>query len=112
MPVASGERTVEQLPVRTIEGVAATGVKRTTMIAEGAIGNEKPITIVSEEWTAVDLQVLVLTDLNDPRTGRSTYRLVNIRQGDPAPALFTVPEGYTVRKAGGGRGRGGDGAAR
>ena len=63
------EYVEEPLPNRTIEGVVASGIRRTTTIPQGAIGNEQPIKTVSEEWTSVDLQVLVLTDVNDPRTG-------------------------------------------
>ena len=96
----------EQLPNRTIEGVVASGVRRTTTIPQGAIGNEQPIKVVSEEWTSVDLQVLVLTEVNDPRSGHSTYRLSNINRSEPDPALFKVPADYTVVPAGG-RGRGG-----
>jgi hypothetical protein len=93
------EYVEEQLPNRTIEGVVASGIRKTTTIPQGAIGNEQPIKTVSEEWTSVDLQVLVLTDVNDPRTGRTTYRLTNINRGDPDPALFKVPSDYTIRLA-------------
>jgi hypothetical protein len=90
----------EKLADRVIEGVAATGMRRTTTIAAGAIGNEKPIRIVSEEWRSPDLQVLVLTDLNDPRSGRSTYKLLKINRAEPDPALFKVPGDYTVQRGG------------
>ena len=101
-----GDAVEEKLPDRSIEGVLATGVRRTTTIAKGAIGNELPIKIVSEEWTSPELQVLVLTDYNDPRTGRSTYRLLKISRLEPDPALFQVPPDYTIqRSAGRGRGR-------
>jgi hypothetical protein len=103
---AGSEAVEEPLPNRTIEGVVASGVRRTTTIPAGAVGNEQPIKIVSEEWTSVDLQVLVLTDLNDPRAGHSTYRLTNINRSNPDPALFKVPGDYTMQPAGG-RGRGG-----
>jgi hypothetical protein len=93
------EYVEEQLPNRTIEGVVASGIRKTTTIPQGAIGNEQPIKTVSEEWTSVDLQVLVLTDVNDPRNGRTTYRLTNINRGDPDPALFKVPADYTIRLA-------------
>ena len=98
-----GAAVEEQLPDRLIEGVLASGVRRTTTIAKGAIGNEQPIKIVSEEWRSTDLQVLVLTDLNDPRTGRSTYKLLKIVRAEPDSALFRVPAEYTLI---GGRGRG------
>ena len=91
------EYVEEPLPNRTIEGVVASGIRKTTTIPQGAIGNEQPIKTVSEEWTSVDLQVLVLTDVNDPRAGRTTYRLTNINRAEPDPALFKVPADYTMR---------------
>jgi hypothetical protein len=100
------EQTEERLQDRLIEGVWASGVRRTTTFARGAIGNEQPLKIVSEEWTSPDLQILVLTDRNDPRTGRSTYRLLRINRNDPDPTLFQVPPDYTVQRAGGRGGRG------
>jgi len=91
---------VEQLPARTIEGVRAEGTRRTTTIAAGAIGNELPIEIVSEEWTSPDLNVLVMTERRDPRLGTSTYRLENIIRVEPDRYLFEVPSDYTLAPAG------------
>ena len=97
------QRTGDKLPGRTIEGVWAEGVRRTTTIAAGAIGNERPIVVVSEEWTSPDLKMLVLSESSDPRVGKTTYKVTNIVRGDPDPSLFQIPAGYTV-EAGGGRG--------
>ena len=87
-----------QLPARDIEGVRAEGVRRTTTIAAGAIGNELPIQVVSEEWRSPELQVLVMTERSDPRVGTSTYRLLNITRTEPPAYLFEVPAEYTVRQ--------------
>jgi hypothetical protein len=103
---------VEQLPARDIEGVRAEGTRRTTTIAAGAIGNELPIEIVSEEWTSPDLKILVMTERRDPRLGTSTYRLANIIRAEPDRYLFEVPSDYTlaptgiIRKPGPAEGRG------
>jgi hypothetical protein len=99
---AGADYSEEHLPNRTIEGVVASGVRRTTTIPQGAIGNEQPIKIVSEEWTSPELQVLVLTETSDPRTGRSTYKLTNISRSNPDPSLFKAPLDYTMA----GRGKG------
>ena len=96
----------ERLGDRLIEGVLASGVRRTTTIGTGAIGNEQPIKIVSEEWTSPDLQILVMTDRTDPRVGHSTYRLLKIVRSDPDPALFQVPADYTLQHGPGLGGRG------
>jgi hypothetical protein len=91
---------VEQLPARDIEGVRAVGTRRTTTIAAGAIGNDLPIEIVSEEWTSPDLNILVMTERRDPRLGTSTYRLVNIIRAEPDRYLFEVPSDYTLAPTG------------
>jgi len=90
----------ETLAVKTLEGVRVEGRRMTTTIAAGAIGNEWPITIVSEEWTSPDLQVLVLTDRKDPRAGDSSYKLQRIVRGEPSANLFQVPSDYEVRETG------------
>jgi hypothetical protein len=82
---------------KTIDGVAVEGRKTTTVIPAGQVGNEQPITIASEQWRSPDLNVLVLTRHSDPRTGESSYRLVNIIRAEPDHSLFTVPADYTVK---------------
>jgi hypothetical protein len=85
---------------KTLEGVAVEGRKTTTVIPAGQVGNEQPITVVSEEWRSPDLNLLVLTRHSDPRTGESSYRLQNIIRAEPDPSLFMVPSDYTVRETG------------
>jgi hypothetical protein len=89
----------EQLSDRTIEGLRVQGVRRTTTIPAGAIGNERAIVVTSDEWTSPDLKVLVLSESSDPRTGTSTYKLVNVKRGDPPASLFQVPADYTTEQA-------------
>jgi hypothetical protein len=85
---------------KMIDGLPVEGRKTTTVIPAGQIGNEQPITITSEEWRSVDLNVLVQTRHSDPRTGESFYRLSNIIRAEPDPSLFMVPTDYTVRDTG------------
>ena len=99
-PNGGEQHKEEALPPRTLEGVSVQGRRMTTTIAAGAIGNEWPITIVSEEWTSPDLQVLVLTDRKDPRNGDSSYKLQRIVRGEPSATLFQVPTDYEVRETG------------
>ena len=94
------EDVEETLAPRTMEGVGVAGRRMKTTIAAGAIGNEWPLTITSEEWTSPELQVLVLTDRKDPRLGDSSYRLLHIVRDEPAATLFQVPPDYTVRETG------------
>ena len=94
------QRSDEQLAPRMLEGVRAEGHRTTTTIPAGAIGNDLPITTVSEEWVSPELRVLVMTQRKDPRNGDSTYRLLNVVRREPDPALFQVPSDYTVRETG------------
>jgi hypothetical protein len=87
----------EDLGTQVVEGLVATGTRTTTTIAAGAIGNEQPILIVSEQWFSPDLKVLVMTKHSDPRSGETIYRLTNIAQTEPARSLFEVPADYTVK---------------
>lgn len=94
----SGEARVEPLGKQTVEGIEAEGTRTVTEIPAGAIGNERPIQTVSERWYSPELQTWVLTKRTDPRIGETTFRLTNIRRGEPAPSLFEAPADYTVRE--------------
>ena len=87
----------EDLGQQVIEGVPAKGSRTTTVIPAGAIGNELPISVTSEEWTSVDLKVLVMTKHSDPRSGETTYRLTGITRGEPDPSLFEAPAGVIIK---------------
>jgi hypothetical protein len=95
--------TKEVLGQQVIGGVTADGIRATTVIAAGAIGNEQEIKIVSEEWRSTELQVLVMTRHSDPRSGETTYRLSNIVRAEPGAGLFDVPADFTIRDMSKGR---------
>jgi hypothetical protein len=90
------EGASESLGTQNIEGVTAEGSRTTTTIQTGAIGNDRPLQIVSERWFSPDLQTLVQTRHTDPRTGEETFHLTNISRAEPAAYLFQVPAGYQV----------------
>ena len=88
----------EQLGKQIIEGVSAEGTRNTSTIPAGAIGNERPLEIVSERWFSPELQIVVMTRHSDPRFGETVYRLTNISRDEPARSLFEVPANYTVKE--------------
>ena len=94
--VGGGAR--EALDPQVIEGLNATGTRTTTTIPAGQVGNAQEIKIVSEQWFSDELQVLLMTRHNDPRSGESLYRLRNVLRGEPDPSLFTLPADYTVQE--------------
>ena len=98
VPAAGSDQVrTEDLGKQSIAGVLATGKRTTTVIATGKIGNDQPITIVHEEWYSPDLKVVVKSVDSDPRSGERTMELEGVTRGDPDPALFHAPEGYTVK---------------
>src|SRR5471030_862735 len=86
----------EDLGKQTIEGVIADGTRTTSTIDVGAIGNDRPIQIVTERWYSADLQTVLSTKTTDPRMGEMSFQLTNVRRGDQGVYLFQVPAGYTV----------------
>lgn len=90
---------VENLGERTVQGVKATGTRSTTTIPTGAIGNDRPIVSVLEQWTSPELGVVVLRTLQDPQIGETVYRLENIDRSEPLKSLFEVPAGYEVKES-------------
>jgi TonB family protein len=86
----------ESLGKQLIEGVEAEGTRMTVTIPAGAMGNERPLQIVSERWYSAELQTVIMTKHSDPRFGETTYRLTNISRGEPDHSLFEVPAGYNV----------------
>ncbi len=79
-----------------MEGLAVQGTRETSTLAVGAIGNDRPIQIVSEHWYSPELQTLVMSRHNAPRTGEETFRLTNVTRAEPPAYLFQVPAGYQV----------------
>jgi hypothetical protein len=89
----------ESLGAQTINGVSTQGTRYTRTIPAGQIGNDKPLTIVKEEWYSPDLQIVVQSKHSDPFTGTTTYTVTNIQRTAPSAALFSVPSGYTISDA-------------
>jgi membrane-associated protease RseP (regulator of RpoE activity) len=88
----------ESLGHQTIQGVDAEGTRITSTIAAGAIGNDRPIQIITERWYSSDLHTNVKMMHSDPRSGQETFQLTGISRTEPAPYLFQVPAGYQLVK--------------
>jgi hypothetical protein len=91
------ERKTEKLGGKTIAGVYAEGTRLTITYPVGFFGNDKPIITFHETWMSSDLKLVVLSVDDDPRTGTRITEVTNLDRGEPNPALFQVPEGYTIR---------------
>ncbi len=97
---SEGDVASENLGSQMMEGVQVTGVRTTRTIAVGKIGNDRPISIVTEVWTSPELKTIVLSKRNDPRMGEQTFKLTNIQRSEPDPSLFAVPSDFTITEGG------------
>lgn len=86
----------EPLGKRNFDGVEGEGTRTTVTIPAGSIGNDRAIDTISERWYSKELRTTVMTTRKDPRTGESTYRLTNLRRGEPSRQLFEVPPDYKI----------------
>jgi hypothetical protein len=96
MAGAGGAAKEESLGRQTMDGVPVDGARSTRVIPAGQMGNEQPISIVTERWYSPDLQIYLLTRRSDPRAGETVTRLANLTRGEPAHSLFEVPADFKV----------------
>lgn len=96
MAARNPNNAVEELGAQIVNGVSAVGVRVTTIIPVGGIGNDRELKSVSERWYSNDIHAMVKSTTTDPRTGTTTYELTNIVRSAPDPLLFQVPPGFTV----------------
>jgi TonB family protein len=88
--------TREEIGTDTIEGLPVKGTRVTQIYASGALGNDRPLTIVTEYWYAAELRLNLLTKRTDPRYGVQTVRVTELQRQEPDAALFAIGDGYKV----------------
>lgn len=86
----------ERLGTQVIDGLLMEGTRSTRIVPQGAQGNDRPMTMVSEQWSSPDLQVVVLSKTTDPRMGESTRSLIHLSRVEPDSSLFQPPPDYQV----------------
>jgi hypothetical protein len=87
----------EDLGTKVIDGFTVRGSRHTSTVEAGKIGNEKPIVSTAESWYSDELHEVLLSERDDPQSGHTISKLVNIQRGEPDPALFQVPPDYTAK---------------
>jgi len=93
---AKPETTREEIGTDTIEGLPVKGTRVTQTYATGALGNDRPLTIVTEYWYAAELRLNLLTKRTDPRHGVQTIRVTELQRQEPDAALFAIGDDYKV----------------
>lgn len=86
----------EDLGTRSIDGVDCNGTRYTTTIPAGEVGNENPISIVTETWYSPAIAAVVQSTTDDPRYGKTTYQLSNLQLTEPPQSLFAPPANFKV----------------
>jgi hypothetical protein len=86
----------DDLGSQTMEGVLVNGIRTTHTIPAGQIGNDRPITVVTEIWTSPELKTIVYSKRTDPRIGEQIFRLTDISRTEPSASLFTVPADFKI----------------
>jgi TonB family protein len=93
---ARPETTREEIGTDTMEGLPVKGTRVTQTYATGALGNDRPLIIVTEYWYAAELRLNLLTKRTDPRYGVQTVRVTELQRQEPDAALFAIADGYKV----------------
>ena len=92
------ESSREDLGADTLEGLPVRGVRVSQSYAPGAMGNDRPLTVVVEYWYSEQLKINLLTKRTDPRFGVQTVRITQLVRQEPDASLFVIPEDYKLVK--------------
>ena len=92
LPKEKWAKGTEDLGTRMIDGIEAFGT-RFTPSSEG----HTPIFITQESWWSVDLQLKV-SETTTRTNGKDVAKIQNLVRGEPDPALFKIPSGYTIQE--------------
>jgi hypothetical protein len=97
-PLPNGEGSVawEDLGTRNIDGIDTVGTRKTTIRNAGTMGNDQPLTYLSEYWHSEQLGINLLSIQSSPFFGKQTFTITEITAGDPDAQLFELPAGYKV----------------
>ncbi len=77
-------------------GVETIGRRVISHFNPGVFGNDRVMTIEREFWYSPKLGFNMLSTRSDPRIGKQSFTVTNLILSDPDPALFQLPEGFTV----------------
>jgi|SRR5277367_23038 len=90
------ETTREEIGTDTMEGLAVKGVRVTQIYATGTLGNDRPLTVVTENWYSAELRINLLTKRTDPRHGVQTVRVTELKRDEPDAVLFAIGNEYKI----------------
>jgi hypothetical protein len=86
-----GSQSWEDLGTRNILGVDTVGIRETTVTNAGVLGNDQPLTSLTEYWHSDQLGLNLLSIRSSPFFGKQTFTITELTQGEPDPQLFQLP---------------------
>jgi hypothetical protein len=95
-PGRTSPEETQDLGKQAISGLDTIGIRATSTIESGSIGNDNPLHITREYWYSPQLGVNLISKLQDPRFGTQTFEVVDIYQRDPDLVQFRVPPGSQI----------------
>jgi hypothetical protein len=96
LPLGSGNVVWEDLGKRNIAGIDTVGTRETTTTEPGTMGNDQPLTYVTEYWHSDQFGINLLSIRTSPFFGKQTFTITEITAADPDPQLFALPIGFKV----------------
>ena len=88
----------ESLGQRQIEGTVTDGTRIVMTVPAGKMNNAKQIEIGCERWYSPSLKTWMLIECSDSRSGKSSYRLTQIKTEPPLANLFKLPNDTKIRE--------------
>jgi hypothetical protein len=95
-PQGDGSVVWEDLGSRNIAGIDTVGARETTTMYTGTMGNDQPLTYISEYWHSDALGINLLSMRTSPFFGKQTFTITELSVGEPEPQLFELPAGFKV----------------
>jgi hypothetical protein len=91
-----GSHIWEDLGTRNILGFDTVGVRETIITNAGVLGNDQPLTSLTEFWHSQQLGLNLLSIRSSPYFGKQTFTITDLSAGEPDRNLFKIPAGYKV----------------
>ncbi|HTV83409.1 MAG TPA: hypothetical protein VME18_12220 [Acidobacteriaceae bacterium] len=88
---------VENLGTKKIAGVVADGMRTTTTIPVGTVGNNQPIVFHQEIWVSSALQIVLAETEDSPFGGTRTMEVTSLTRSAPPASAFLPPAGLKIR---------------
>ncbi|WP_156784970.1 hypothetical protein [Terriglobus roseus] len=97
-PAPKLQRTNESLGMQEVQGFACLATRSTVVYPIGVLGNDRPITNVSEHCMSKEFNLQLSASGSDPRSGTYTLTAQSISREEPDPSTFLPPPGFIERK--------------